>query len=97
VLFYTFGYSGAGCGSPMPDTLYQINPQDGTTMPGVQVSVDGLGVNEFVGSAFVGGTLYGFTSGGKEYTIDPATGMATFVANTTQANTAVSVIAAGSQ
>jgi large repetitive protein len=97
VLYYTFGYSGAGCGSAMPDTLYQINPQDGTTMASVQVSVDGLSVNEFVGSAFVGGTLYGFTSGGKEYTIDPATGMATFVANTTQANTAVSVIAAGSQ
>jgi hypothetical protein len=54
-------------------------------------------VNEFVGSAFVGGTLYGFTSGGKEYTIDPATGIATFVANTTQANTAVSIVAAGSQ
>jgi glutamine cyclotransferase len=97
VLYYTFGYSGAGCGSAMPDTLYQINPQDGTTMASVQVTISGSGVNEFVGSAFVGGTLYGFTSGGQEYTIDPATGIATLVANTTQANTAVSVIAAGSQ
>jgi hypothetical protein len=98
-LYYTIGYSGANCTSPMPDTLYQINPKDGTATAGVQVTVVPSGVNEFVGSAFVGGTLYGFTSGGKEYTIDPATGVATFVANTTQAraNAVVSIIAAGSQ
>jgi hypothetical protein len=96
VLYYTIGYSGASCSTPMPDTLYQINPKDGTTTAGVQVTVDSS-VNEFVGSAFVGGTLYGFTSSGQEYTIDPATGIATVVANTTQANTAVSIIAAGSQ
>jgi hypothetical protein len=96
-LYYTIGYSGANCTTPMADTLYQINPRDGTTTTGVQMIVNGLGVNKFVGSAFVGGTLYGFTSGGQEYTIDLASGVATFVANTTQANTAVSIIAAGSQ
>jgi hypothetical protein len=97
VLYYTTGYSGASCSTAMPDTLYKIDPTSGATTTIAQVTVDGLGVNEFIGSAFVGDTLYGFTSSGQEYTIDPATGIATFVANTTQANTAVSVIAAGSQ
>jgi hypothetical protein len=97
VLYYTTGYSGASCSTAMPDTLYQIDPTSGATTTIGQVIVNGSDVNEFIGSAFVGDTLYGFTSSGQEYTIDPATGMATFVANTTQANTAVSVIAAGSQ
>jgi Bacterial Ig-like domain (group 3) len=82
VLYYTIGYSGTGC-TAFPDTLYQIDPTSGATTVGVQVTVNGSNVNEFVGSAFVGGTLYGFTSGGQEYTIDPATGVATSLANTT--------------
>jgi hypothetical protein len=74
--------------------LYQIDPTNGTTTAGVQI---GSGVNEFVGSAFVGGTLYGFTSGGQEYTINPATGVATFVTNVTnQTNTPVAIFGAGS-
>jgi hypothetical protein len=81
----------------MPDTLYKIDPTSAATTSIGQVTVNGLGVNEFAGSAFVGGTLYGFTSDGKEYTIDSASGIATFVANTTLANTAESIIAAGSQ
>jgi hypothetical protein len=97
VLYYTTGYSGASCSTAMPDTLYKIDPTSGATTTIGQVTVNSSGVNEFAGSAFVGGTLYGFTSSGQEYTIDPATGTATFVANTTQANTAVSIIAAGSQ
>jgi hypothetical protein len=57
------------------------------------VTVNGLGVNEFVGSAFVGGKLYGFTAGGQEYTIDPGTGVATSGANTTPTT---AIIGAGS-
>jgi hypothetical protein len=51
-----------------------------------QVTISGSGVNAFVGSTFVGGALYGFTSvgsGGQEYAINPATGVATFLNNTT--------------
>ena len=78
-LYYTIGYSGPSCSVPMNDTLYQINPTSAVaTLPGVQLSSNG-----FVGSAFVGGTLYGFTSGGQEFTINTATGVATLVANTT--------------
>ena len=82
VLYYTIGYSGASCSSPMPDTLYQIDPTSGATTTVGQVTVSGSGVNAFVGSAFVGGTLYGFTSDGKEYAINPATGVATFLTST---------------
>lgn len=79
VLYYTIGgFTGAGCSSPLNDTLYQIDPTTGATTTIGQVSVNG-----FVGSAFVGGTLYGFTAGGQEYTIDLTTGVATFVTNTT--------------
>jgi hypothetical protein len=92
VLYYTIGYSGASCTSPMADTLYQINPADGTTMTG-PVTISGSGVNTFIGSTFVGGTLYGFTANGKEYSIAPATGVATFLTNTTPT---VSILGAGS-
>jgi hypothetical protein len=86
VLYYTIGSTGGGSCTAFTDTLYQINPTNGATTPGVQVTIygsNGSGVNEFVGSTFVGGVLYGFTSGGQEYTINPATGVATFVTNTT--------------
>jgi hypothetical protein len=94
VLYYTIGSTGVGTGcTAFTDTLYQINPTSGATTTGVQVTISGSGVNAFVGSAFVGGTLYGFTStsGGQEYTIDPGTGVATLVANTT-----VPIVGAGS-
>jgi len=94
VLYYTIGYTGASC-TAFPDTLYQINPADGTSaVSPVTITVSGSGVNEFVGSAFVGGTLYGFTAGGQEYTIDPGTGVATSVANTAPTT---AIIGAGSQ
>jgi hypothetical protein len=78
VLYYTVGYGGTTCSVPMNDTLYQINPTTGATTTIGQVSVNG-----FVGSAFVGGMLYGFTAGEQEYAINPATGVATFLTNTT--------------
>lgn len=66
VLYYTLGISIPAinpapglppCTVSQNDTLYQINPADGTSLASpVQVSGNG-----FVGSAFVGGTLYGFT------------------------------------
>ena len=83
VLYYTIGYSGASCSSPMLDTLYQIDPTNQAAPTNVQVTINGAGVNAFIGSTFVAGTLYGFTSGGQEYTIDPATGVATSLVNTT--------------
>jgi len=95
VLYYTIGYSGASCSSPMPDTLYQIDPTSGATTTIGQVTISGSAVNAFVGSAFVGGTLYGFTAGGQEYTIDPATGVATLLISTTA--TAPILAAASSQ
>jgi Bacterial Ig-like domain (group 3) len=82
-LYYTIGYSGASCSAPMPDTLYQINPTNGLTTTIGQVTISGSGVNAFIGSTFVGGKLYGFTSDGKEYAISPATAVATLVTNTT--------------
>ena len=82
VLYYTVGYSG-GCNNPLPDTLYQIDPTSGATTLISLVTVKSSAVNEFVGSAFVGSTLYGFTSGGQEYTLDTTSGVATFLANTT--------------
>jgi len=95
VLYYTIGYSGASCSSPMPDTLYQINPTSGATTTIGQVTISDSGVNAFVGSTFVGGTLYGFTSGGQEYAINPATGVATLLTSTTA--TAPILAAASSQ
>jgi hypothetical protein len=95
VLYYTIGYSGASCTNPMSDSLYQIDPTSGAITGGpFTITVNGSGVNEFVGSAFVGGTLYGFTSGGQEYTIDPATGVATSPVSTTPTT---AIIGAGSQ
>jgi len=92
VLYYTIGYSGTSCSSPMPDTLYQIDPTNGnTTTVG---PITGTPANGFVGSAFVGGALYGFTSGGQEYTINPATGAATSPVNTAPTT---AIIGAGSQ
>jgi glutamine cyclotransferase len=83
VLYYTIGVqAGAGC-TASTDTLYAIDPTNGNTTTGVQVTVNGAGVNAFVGSAFVNGTLYGFTADGHEYVIDPATGAATLPKNTT--------------
>jgi hypothetical protein len=95
VLYYTIGYSGASCSSPMPDTLYQIDPTSGATTTIGQITISGSGGNAFVGSTFVGGTLYGFTAGGQEYTIDPATGVATLLTSTTA--TASILAAASSQ
>jgi hypothetical protein len=93
VLYYTVGFSGTSCSSPMPDTLYQVTPTTGATTTIGQVTISGSGVNAFVGSTFVGSTLYGFTStsGGQEYSINATTGVATFLTNTT-----VPVIGAGS-
>jgi Bacterial Ig-like domain (group 3) len=91
VLYYTIGFSGASCSSPMPDTLYQVNPTTGVATVIGQVNISNSGVNAFVGSTFVGGTLYGFTSDGKEYAINPGTGVATVLANTT-----VPIVGAGS-
>jgi putative N-acetylmannosamine-6-phosphate epimerase len=71
--------------------LYQINPTSGATTTIGQVTISNSGVNAFVGSTFVGATLYGFTSDGKEYAINPATSVATFLTNTT-----VPIIGAGS-
>jgi hypothetical protein len=56
--------------------------------------VNGSGANGFVGSTFVGGTLYGFTTNGNEYSIDPVSGVATPVANTTPTT---AIVGAGSQ
>jgi putative N-acetylmannosamine-6-phosphate epimerase len=78
----------------MADTLYQINPKDGTTTTGVPITIGASGVNKFVGSAFVGTTLYGFTSDGNEYTIDPTSGAATLLKSITPAGT--SILGAGS-
>jgi hypothetical protein len=78
VLYYTIGFGGTNCISPMHDTLYQIDPTTGVTTTIGQVSLDG-----FVGSAYVAGTLFGFTFDGREYSINPATGVATFLTNTT--------------
>jgi len=94
VLYYTIGSTGVGTScTAFTDTLYQINPTNGATTTIGPVTISGSGVNAFVGSAFVGGTLYGFTptSGGQEYTIDPGTGVATLVTNTT-----VPIVGAGS-
>ncbi|HET8922410.1 MAG TPA: Ig-like domain repeat protein [Candidatus Acidoferrum sp.] len=86
MLYYTIGSNGVGTGcTAFNDTLYVINPTSGATTTIGQVTISGSGVNAFVGSAFVGGTLYGFTAtaGGQEYAINPATGVATFLTNTT--------------
>jgi len=94
-LYYTVGYSGASCGAPMPDTLYQIDPTSGATTLIGPITVSGSPRNGFVGSAFVGGTFYGFTSAGQgqaqEYSINLANGAATLLNNTT-----ASIVAAGS-
>jgi hypothetical protein len=102
-LYYTIGSTGVGTAcTAFKDTLYQIDPTNGNSISIGQVTVGGSGVNVFIGSTLVAGTLYGFTSNGKEYTIDPnpadtTAGVATFVANTimTGTNTTVSIIAAG--
>ena len=87
VLYYTIGFhSGRNiCNSPLPDTLYQIDPTTGATTTIGPVSVNGFGVNSFVGSGYVNGKLYAFTFDGKEYLINTVTGAATFVTNTTPA------------
>jgi hypothetical protein len=90
-LYYTIGYSGASCGSPVPDTLYQIDPTSGTTTTIGPVKISGTPANGFVGSTFVGSTLYGFTSASGEYSINTTTGAATSVTNTT-----VPIVGAGS-
>lgn len=43
LLYYTIGYSGTGCTSPMSDTLYQIDPTSGTTTNAVQLTIGGSG------------------------------------------------------
>jgi hypothetical protein len=81
-LYYTIGSQG-GTGCPaFNDTLYTIDPTTGNTTANVPVTVGGSPVNGFVGSAFVNGTLYGFTADGHEYSIDPATGVATLPKST---------------
>jgi hypothetical protein len=75
VLYYTVGFPGC---SMSTDMLYQIDPTTGLT-----TTIGPVSVNGFVGSTFVGGTLYGFTSDGQEYSINPANGMATFRVDTT--------------
>jgi hypothetical protein len=86
----------------MSDTLYQIDPATGTATRIGQIAVNGSGVNQFVGSAFVGGTLYGFTTGGQEYSISlsPVNGNvnATLLHNiTSTTNTATApIVGAGS-
>ena len=90
LLYYTVGVL-IPAGSPPPgsptcplqanvnDTLYVIDPINQSTTSGVQLSANG-----FVGSAFVGGTLYGFTnSPAQEYTINVTTGAATAGPSTT--------------
>ena len=91
VLYYTIASqaSGPGC-SASPETLYQINPADGSAVAAGS-AITGTSGN-IVGSAYVGVTLYGFTSDSKEYSIIPATGVATFVTNTT-----VPIVGAGGQ
>jgi hypothetical protein len=86
VLYYTIGSTGGGntC-TAFTDTLYQLNPTNGTTTTIGPVTIGGNNVNAFVGSASVGGTLYGFTTNGKEYSINTTGGVATFLANTTAA------------
>ena len=87
VLYYTIGFHNGRrvCSSPMPDTLYQINPTTGATTTIGPVSVNSLGVNSLVGSGYVNGRLYAFTFDGKEYVINTVIGAATFVTNTTPA------------
>ena len=92
-LYYTVGYSGASCSSPLQDTLYVIDPASGSSTSTVAVAVGGSPTNGFVGSAFVSGTLYGFTAGGGEYSIIPGTGIATLMVNT---NPLTPIVAAGS-
>jgi putative N-acetylmannosamine-6-phosphate epimerase len=76
----------------MPDTLYQINPGDGS-LAASPFAISGSTGN-FVGSTFVGGTLYGFTANGKEYSVDPTSGAATFLKSIAPAGT--SIVGAGS-
>jgi len=85
VLYYSIGFSDSPrgvCSQPLPDTLYQVDPTSGATTTIGPITVGGVGVNRFVGSAFVGGTLYAFTYDGQEYTINLSTGVATLVTNT---------------
>ncbi|HEX6803582.1 MAG TPA: Ig-like domain repeat protein [Terriglobales bacterium] len=93
VLYYIVGYNGTGCS---PDTLYQIDTINGTVDNGTPVTIGGAGAFGLTGSTFVGGKLYAFNGGYQEYTIDPSTGIATFV-NPTRVNgtTPVVIIAAG--
>jgi hypothetical protein len=80
VLYYTIGSQDAttGC-TASPDTLYAIDPKSGNVTATVPITVGGSPASGFVGSAFVNGTPYGFTAGGQEYSINPATGAATLV------------------
>lgn len=88
VLYYTVGVfippvnPAPGGNPPYPpctipnninDTLFVIDPVNQTTTAGVQLSGNG-----FAGSAYVGGTLYGFTyNPAQEYIINTTTGAAT--------------------
>jgi hypothetical protein len=101
VLYYTLGYSGSTCTTQvpdLPDTLYEINSADGSVAAGPFL-ISGTTAN-FVGSTFVAGVLYGFTADGKEYSIDPTSGTATFHANTStnaKPPVPVTIVGAGSQ
>jgi hypothetical protein len=98
MLYYTTGFftpAGAAnpCASPQPDTLYTIDPTTGNTTVIGPVTVSGSNVNEFIGSSYVGGKLYGFTISNpdQEYSIDLTSGVATLVNST-----AVAIGGAGS-
>jgi Bacterial Ig-like domain (group 3) len=93
VLYYTLSYSGESCTASLADTLYEINPSNGSPAAG-PFTINGS-TSDFVGSTFVGGTLYGFTTDGKEYSIDPTSGTATLLKTITPAGT--SIVGAGSQ
>ena len=62
--------------------ISSILPRGRPPPNGVPLTLSGSGYNGFVGSGYVGGTLYGFTASGQEYSIDPATGIAIFAVNT---------------
>jgi hypothetical protein len=100
MLYYTVGFvtpaptqanpNPPACSASATDTLYQVDPTSGITNSGVSLTVSGSAINGFIGSSYVGGTLYGFSTG-QEYTVNTITGVATPVASTT-----VPIVGAGS-
>jgi hypothetical protein len=94
VLYYTVGYTGGtGC-TAIADMLYKIDPTNGNTTQIGPIRIGNTPANGFVGSAFVGGKLYGFTVNGAEYVINPTTGGATSKVDLAPA---IAIVGAGSQ